>query len=245
MIYKDNNLMKNRAFTLAEVLITLVVIGIIASITVPLIMENHRKVETITRLKKFHSTMCNAFRRAEVENGSSINWDWGNNNGRGTPFADVVFLKVFPIISPYLSYTKQDKSFIDKFQNKEAYGVYLNDGTYFYVPNNHIGNYTDMNTGLYHPCMYFTFDVNGQKKPNELGRDLFTFTYCQSGHSRQLGGKAITPSSIPDVQFYSSYSRSKLIQECKNQRSEFKAASCLQLIIHDGWQIKSDYPLRI
>ncbi|MBR6164001.1 type II secretion system protein [bacterium] len=43
---------KNHAFTLAEVLITLVIIGVIAAITVPTLITKYQKEQTVTRLKK-------------------------------------------------------------------------------------------------------------------------------------------------------------------------------------------------
>ena len=60
---------KIKSFTLAEVLITLVVIGIIAAITVPVVMANHKRTETASKLKKFYSTMLNATKLAELEEG--------------------------------------------------------------------------------------------------------------------------------------------------------------------------------
>jgi len=48
-------------FTLAEVLITLVIIGVIAAITVPTLTLKRDKEQTCTKLKKFHSVMTQAF----------------------------------------------------------------------------------------------------------------------------------------------------------------------------------------
>lgn len=43
---------KIKAFTLTEALITLVVIGVIAAITVPVVISNHKKEELKESLKK-------------------------------------------------------------------------------------------------------------------------------------------------------------------------------------------------
>jgi len=53
---------KIKAFTFAEVLITLVIIGVIAAITVPICIENYRRVSVPAKLKKFYSNMNNALR---------------------------------------------------------------------------------------------------------------------------------------------------------------------------------------
>ena len=111
--------MNEKGFTLSEVLITLVVIGIVSVITVPLIIQNHKKEETITKLQKFHTTICNAFRLAESQNGNAEDWDWGNNNGRGTPYAKNVYLKIFPIIKPYIVYSSTSDKCTDHFVKKQ------------------------------------------------------------------------------------------------------------------------------
>ena len=54
------NLLKKSAFTLAEVLITLGIIGVIAAITIPTIVNHYKEKVTITKLKKLNSTFQNA-----------------------------------------------------------------------------------------------------------------------------------------------------------------------------------------
>ena len=66
-------------FTLAEVLITLVVIGIIAAITVPVVMANHKRTETASKLKKFYATMSEAIKLSEIENGLQT-YEWENDS---------------------------------------------------------------------------------------------------------------------------------------------------------------------
>ncbi len=63
------------AFTLAEVLITLGIIGIVAAMTLPTLIGNYKKEQTISQLQKAYSTLNQAFRLSEAENESSIYWD--------------------------------------------------------------------------------------------------------------------------------------------------------------------------
>ena len=56
------------AFTLAEVLITLGIIGVVAALTLPSVIERHQKLETVTKLKKAYSTLSQAIERAKVDN---------------------------------------------------------------------------------------------------------------------------------------------------------------------------------
>ena len=63
-----------RAFTLAEVLITLGIISVVAAITLPTVVSNHKKLETAVRLKHAYALFSNAFRQAESEYGNATNW---------------------------------------------------------------------------------------------------------------------------------------------------------------------------
>ncbi len=61
----------NKGFTLAEVLISLVIIGIIAAITVPLLINGYNKKIWSAQLKKSISTMQNGFKKICADEGVS------------------------------------------------------------------------------------------------------------------------------------------------------------------------------
>ena len=62
-------------FTLAEVLITLGIIGVVAAMTIPTLMSNYRKHVIETRLTKFYSTMTQAIKLAENDYDDISGWD--------------------------------------------------------------------------------------------------------------------------------------------------------------------------
>ena len=64
-----------RGFTLAEVLITLGIIGVVAALTLPVLIANHKKTVVETRLEKFYSVMNQAITQSELENGDKNTWD--------------------------------------------------------------------------------------------------------------------------------------------------------------------------
>ena len=68
---KDKN-----AFTLAEVLITLGIIGIVSALTLPTLMSNCRKYVIETQLKEFYSIMNQALKRAEYDYDDMDGWTW-------------------------------------------------------------------------------------------------------------------------------------------------------------------------
>ena len=68
------------AFTLAEALITLSIIGIIAAITLPEILHKVKKAEMETRLKKTYSVLSQAFLMSVAKDGYLITDDFTDKN---------------------------------------------------------------------------------------------------------------------------------------------------------------------
>ena len=86
-----------KAFTLAEVLITLTIIGVIAALTIPNLLQKHQEQETVTRLKKAYSTLSQTTAKAIADNGPISTWEVDNET-----FADKYLL-------PYLNMRSQMK----------------------------------------------------------------------------------------------------------------------------------------
>ena len=76
---------KNLGFTLAEVLITLAIIGVVAALTIPTVVHKYQQRQLYTSFMKMYNTLTNAMELIESEN-ESKNWDWDN----GTPFQDYI-----------------------------------------------------------------------------------------------------------------------------------------------------------
>ena len=66
---------RRAAFTLAEVLITLGIIGVVAAMTMPSLIANHREKQTVAQLKKVYSTLQQAYLMAIEKHGDPVNWD--------------------------------------------------------------------------------------------------------------------------------------------------------------------------
>ncbi len=63
-----------KGFTIAEVLITLGIIGIVTVITLPTLIAKHRKNLIETRLKNFYTTINQAIKMAEADYGDKKDW---------------------------------------------------------------------------------------------------------------------------------------------------------------------------
>ena len=70
-----SSLKKKAAFTLAEVLITLGIIGVVAAITIPSLVNDYREKQTVTRFKWIYSILGNAFTMAVSENDTPEYWN--------------------------------------------------------------------------------------------------------------------------------------------------------------------------
>lgn len=233
-----------KAFTLAEVLITLGIIGIVAAMTLPTLVQKNQKQVAATRLKQTYSQLYFALNRAQAEYGDMKNWSVNDNNGSTVPdvedrlglvkkFAETYFV-------PYLKYTGKSDVYslrergYSAYKTKDGRGyralddklyiVELTNGvTLFFYYN---GNGT---TGkMSYPLIYV--DINGKTKPNILGRDFFLFDLDSVSTMR------IRPYGI-------GYSREELLEKCKPDAGQVTDnLFCTALIAQDGWEIKKDYP---
>ena len=63
-----------KAFTLAEVLITLAIIGVVAAVTIPTLVQKYKEQVTVTKVKKAYAVLTNAMQMAIIENGTLDTW---------------------------------------------------------------------------------------------------------------------------------------------------------------------------
>ena len=208
--------MKERAFTLAEVLIALVIIGVIAAITVPTIIANSKRSETSGRLKKFYSTLTQSATRAYALGDSWEIWceeaskDYDTSTRTTSEFANTHLL-------PHLSVSKTGVE-------NGKYTIYLSDGTNFYITKEQ--------------CLHFFFDSNGGKAPNKSGRDQYRYTYCPDSVDRSIiDAQTGVLIAYP---WQAGKTRSEALKACKNNPD-----TCSKLLLMDQWEFKKDYPHHI
>ncbi len=218
---------RNRGFTLSEVLITLVIIGIIAGLTVPVLIQHHKRVETAAKLKKAYSAMAQAIRLAETETGTpSPQW----RNDRNTHDSSSIWFKY---IAKYLPTTEVEYEVDD-----ESTGILytFNDGTAI--------SYFGSGYGCGSWASGFEVDINGLKGPNERGRDRFCFCLHTENHINNDYHNLAKPFEPAQSDSYfmngKTATREELLDDCKKY-----SYYCTALIMNDGWEIKSDYPYRL
>ncbi|MBE7709993.1 MAG: type II secretion system protein [Cyanobacteria bacterium SIG32] len=74
--WSPNHLITSRksAFTLAEVLITLAIIGVVASMTIPTLVAKYEEKQTISQVFRVYSTLSNAYQMMLAEYGPLNTW---------------------------------------------------------------------------------------------------------------------------------------------------------------------------
>lgn len=240
-------LKRKAAFTLAEVLITLGVIGVVAAITLPAMIHNYKKYVIETRLKAITSTFMQAFKMAEAEYGDISTWDVSSTSLEfwkkyvlsymsGVTIGKKTELSNYGYKTPIL-YT--DGSVYRALDSKYT-RAYLKNGAQM---NFNYGYATKENGEKVMFQFWTTIDINGSKGPNILGIDNFDLVKTVDYRQPMLDGAdmIINKHYEPDTYelSYDKYTEDELYEQC-----ETKGTTCGGIIQRNGWKIPDNYPIK-
>lgn len=185
---------KNKAFTLAETLVVMGIIGVVAALTIPNLSSSTANKENVARVQKAYSTINEAFERVQAEYGNIERWplrDFGWNGNNATDFfanrmseylkvskncarnanqgcmaSSVKFLNgTSTTTNGYLAVTDADTS---------AYKMILADGTGLAIMVASGG-------------IYMNVDIDGPRKGSgTMGKDWFGFVYSPGNGIKNL-----------------------------------------------------------
>lgn len=253
-----------KGFTLAEVLITLGIIGVVAALTIPALVAKYEKNIVLTRLKRTYNVLSNALVAAQAEYGDPSIWSY---TGLGDEYNDESSSRINDIfantyITPYLAkgyeyfplkslselgyktnITNRAGSPMGIITlNKKGVSLRLNDGTII-IPSvtflEATGPVSWQGQKRITGVLYYV-DVNGPKGPNILGKDLFAMSFDLIKHNRLMFDMPVriryNEGGFVDI-YIPPHTRDDIIQNCKNI-----GTYCGYLIQSDGWMIKDDYP---
>ena len=83
-------------------------------------------------------------------------------------------------------------------------------------------------------------DINGLKRPNEFGRDVFMFNIDYTKGIVPYGIGAVFNSEEDTIDL--SLSRDELMNGSNERSCKQRGLFCAAIIMIDNWEIKSDYP---
>lgn len=249
----SSNLKKPVAFTLAEVLITLGIIGIVAALTLPNLIMQYQKDQTISQLKEVYTTLNNALDQAKVDYGTDVNTWYVPNDGNtatsSTYFAKnylLPYLKTVDICGTitsneckhnvgYLSnLTTETKSYYTISGDSSKYSFILANGAVVCV---YVYNIDEIGTTISNFRAWLFFDTNGKNSPNMLGKDTF-IVELGDGYGGSRDRNKFVPYDFNQARQYLLYDGEG--GDCN--KTSGRGYKCFALIMQDGWKITDDYP---
>lgn len=222
--------MKLRAFTLAEVLITLGVLGIISAITLPTIITNYQKKRVETQLFGFYSKINQAIRLSSVDNGDIEGWITQRNYSYEE---HIDFLNQY--IFPYMKYLGYEKCYTTSGQLGVCISLIDGGLMWFSVDNNggDIVYVVDYNEGI----AAFRSNTELKNKPHKV----FQFQFAKK---RYMSSEDIKSTTFVEP-YILDWDGSKdglrrgtwaCVKGCTN------CGYCAKLIQLNSWKIPGDYP---
>lgn len=232
-------------FTLAEVLITLGIIGVVAAMTIPTLITNVQKTRTANELKKAFAEISVAVRLAEGEYGDITGWTYDTKTSSAIAAAGLFDTYILPFMKIARKEVRGQDLIYYKPNNQRETGLAilrgnsvsytLLSGVQMVVSNNSIGTVNGVAEHI-----GFIIDLNGyETKPNRFGRDAFmVIIYPNKGvhmmyqDDGEKGEKQRTRQQLLNGPSGFQY-------QC-NARG--RGMWCGAVIQKDGWKIAPDYP---
>ena len=205
-------------------LITLVIIGVVAALTIPNLMQKYTEQTTVKKVQKFYSNLSNAYALAKKENGEFNEWGL---TGRNSQSAEKIYQILF---NPYFKIAKDCgvnntgncigntnyKTLAGSTHYKygtetQFYKIMLQDGAAVWMFD---AGYTDNN------IVIINYDANGIKEPNQYGKDLFDF---------KINKDVAYPSGSPKYDGLTTFKNN-----CNKNASGASGASCAAWVVYKG-----------
>ncbi len=224
------------AFTLAEVLITLGIIGVVAAITIPGLVTKYQQSIAESKLKKMYSTLLNAEKMAFAEYDeppeswarpeSSISKEWFQKyylpflNKANVEHRSKTQKDSYPIynMNGQLADTQPGGRMFTKFSDGSCITHFVNNQFYFLV-----------------------YDVNCSSPPNVLGKDVWDIAEYSWNTYLYQNGFLEKRETIPQIKNYRTAGREQYVENCKTGTHMGGApTTCFAVFVADGFKFSKD-----
>ncbi len=222
-----------RGFTLAEVLITLGIIGVVAAMTMPTLLQSYYNKITETRLAKFYSIMNQAIISASLKYGPPETWSdyWQNvqydNENNLIPKAEQSKAVFEKYLSPYIKITtakKINNYYYYLLADGSAFSfAYAQNSDIFFYPNNYVKSIKNRILGS--NAFEFRFNAVGTGTNNKLHYKKGMLPFIAEWDEKE-----------ETLFTNTSYG-------CNPNSGN--GAYCTELIRRNGWKIPKNYPRTI
>lgn len=228
--------MKKKGFTLSEVLIVLGIIGIVAALSIPTLINKIQKHTLETQLKETYSTIQQVMRRAQGE-GSDFQTAFqdGSMQAMKAWFDEFIipYMKVESVCynQPGCWHppgaAKNLNGTANVWENENGWGLDIltfttAKGAWFDMDGH--GGYSTCR-GLFGinattSCLVIYFDINGNKPPNTVGKDIYVVVQTEKG---------LVPAGNDKT-------KAQVESNCNSGNGYW----CLQKVINDSWTISDN-----
>ncbi len=166
-----NKSFHKNAFTLAEVLVTLGIIGVVAAMTMPTLMNstNHKELEA--GLKKAYSALSQAAIFVKEDLGIGLKQRYATYDGTSYPHAEEIANAFYAQLK--VAGTCKYKTGSVRNYSKTTNSPYVDLGTPY--PTKAVADGMCLDVRVNGGNINISVDVNGTKRPNVLGQDIFFF----------------------------------------------------------------------
>ena len=217
--------LKSAAFTLAEVLVTLGIIGVVSAMTVPTLMQNYQRQSYVTQLHKTYNEVSQALLRYQTDRNALNLTEAGLSSQAAWNAMVPQYFKTVKVcdssLTPCFPETSSYKKISGVALNANVYSVQT---SYVLASGASVRFYRAVNGNR---ICFLMVDVNGKKGPNILGRDLFTLSIYNDGTIDDDGSSA--PLSEAD--------RNTLFERDCNGDTGAGDYGCFGKILNDNWQM--------
>lgn len=242
-----------KGFTLAEILITLGIIGVVAAITIPTLVNNYQKSQYVTGLQKTFAILNAAFKKYAADQGCNdmectglfsdtiahkqADWDDFFNN----------YLKVikncglnvnqgcFPTEAYFNAAGTETPD-----NSNTYYKVVLSDGQSigFQLFALNCNYYTTMeNNPLYRTCARIIIDTNGMRGPNKSGRDYFPYDAVVLASTHFVVAQGGSNAGVAYCGTSCHWDKTNFANSYCGTAADSYGSGCASRIIEESWQM--------
>lgn len=181
-----------KAFTLAETLITLVIIGVVAALTLPTLMNNVSKIQLRVAFKNIYRDLAQTTEIVKKDNAGNIANAFSTLEDLKTAYASnmkVIQNCTASTTSECWNYAWKQWDGTSLTPPTNSPGLVLPNGAVLIFESSYFSSScksTAGNVTLANVCNDIMVDVNGAKDPNTIGKDIF-YVWILSGALKPAG----------------------------------------------------------
>lgn len=231
--------MKKSGFTILELTMVLAIVGLVAALTIPSLLTEYHKSQTILRLKKIYQQFDIVVKKGIMKYGKTSRWTDIFSPTKQSAANNLTIINKY--FKPYMKITLASTTMTQCWATGSK--VTSIDGNNYSFSNpacfkletgENVALTVFSMDGAYTPV--FMFDTNGDGPPNKLGIDIFVFQIYKDENSMVFYGERPNRDRTTYINGFGNP-----VQNCKRgTTSGLAGATCGALIHADDWEMNNE-----